>query len=121
MTRSRDIRSPNVAELFSLTSIGIGPQVDQDSAGRTGIPGYTATPAQVTTFAGGNVDLKPELSSTLTIGGSYSPSFAPGLQFSVDYYDIKIDGAIIALSASDVTAACAAGSQACLLYTSRCV
>jgi len=112
VTRSRDIRSPNVAELFSLTSIGIGPQVDQDSAGRTGIPGYTATPAQVTTFAGGNVDLKPEISSTLTIGGSYSPSFAPGLQFSVDYYDIKIDGAIIALSASDVTAACAAGSQA---------
>jgi outer membrane receptor protein involved in Fe transport len=112
-TRSRDIRSPSIAELFSVTSINIGPQVDQDTAGRKGvIPGYTDTPAQVTTYSGGNVNLVPEIGSTLTIGGSYSPSFVPGLQFSVDYYDIKIDGAIIALSASDLTAACAAGSQA---------
>ncbi|MGV3479973.1 MAG: TonB-dependent receptor domain-containing protein [Sphingobium sp.] len=111
-TRSRDIRSPNIADLYNETSINIGPQVDQDSAGRTGIPGYTSTPSQVTTFSGGNVNLKPEIGSTLTIGGSYSPSFARGLQFSVDYYDVKIDGAIATLSASDLTSACALGSQA---------
>ncbi len=112
-TRSRDIRSPNINDLFNETNINIGPQVDQDSDGRKGvILGYTDTPAQVTTFSGGNVNLKPEIGSTLTIGGSYSPSFARGLQFSVDYYDIKIDGAIITLTASDLTAACARGSQA---------
>jgi len=112
-TRSRDIRSPNVTELFSVRRIGIAPLIDLDTAGRKGvIPGYTDTPATVTTYSGGNPDLVPEISSTLTFGGSYSPSFFRGFNISVDYYDIEIKGAISNLSASNLTAACAAGSQA---------
>ena len=38
-TRSRDIRSPSIGELFSARSINVGPLIDQDSAGRTGDAG----------------------------------------------------------------------------------
>ncbi len=112
-TRSRDIRSPSINDLFSLTNIGIGPVLDLDTAGREGIvTGYDPTPAQVTTIFGGNPQLKPEIGSTLTIGGSYAPSFFPRFNLSVDYYSIKISKAIASLGGSELTLACAQGSQA---------
>jgi iron complex outermembrane recepter protein len=111
VTRSRDIRSPGVGDLFSPRRINVGPLVDQDRTGRTH-PGYNPTPATVTTFSGGNPDLQPEVSQTLTIGGSISPRFLPGFNLSVDYYDIKIAGAIATLSASNLTLACSRGSAA---------
>lgn len=111
-TRSRDIRSPSIGDLFSVMRINVGPLVDQDSAGRTGTPGYSATPQTVTTFSGGNPNLEPEVSKTLTIGATFSPKSVSGLNLSVDYYDIDIGGAIATLSASNLTLACSRGSQA---------
>lgn len=110
-TRSRDIRSPSVTDLFSVLRINVAPLVDQDTAGRSGTPGYNPTPSTVTTFSGGNPDLQPEVSKTLTIGATFSPEFVRGLNLSVDYYDIDIGGAISTLSASNLTLACARGSQ----------
>jgi outer membrane receptor protein involved in Fe transport len=113
VTRSRDIRSPSVTDLFSPRRINVAALVDRDTAGRLGvIPGYNPTPPQVTTFSGGNPDLVPEVSHTTTIGASFSPSFVRGFNISVDYYDIKIDGAIFTLSASNLTLACSLGSTA---------
>jgi outer membrane receptor protein involved in Fe transport len=66
----------------------------------------------VTTFGGGNPDLQPETAKTLTAGASLSPSFIQGLNFSVDYYSIKISQAISALNAANLTRACAAGNTA---------
>ena len=112
-TRSRDIRAPNITELFAVRSLNIGTLVDQDSAGRLAAnPAYNPTPQQVRTFTGGNADLTPEISYTTTIGGSFSPKFFPGFDLSVDYYDIGIRGAITALSASNLTLACRNGSTA---------
>jgi outer membrane receptor protein involved in Fe transport len=111
-TRSRDIRSPDISDLYSVMELNVGPVADQDKAGRTGIPGYNPNPTQVTTYNGGNPDLRPEIGSTFTVGGSYSPSFIRGFSLSVDYYHIKIAGAITQLSASQLTAGCAAGNQA---------
>ena len=112
VTRSRDIRSPSINELFSQRSINIGPVVDDPSLRPPNAgPGYNANPAQVTSFTGGNPDLVPETSSTLTFGGSISPSFVPGLSLSVDYYDIEIEGAIVALSRDAVVQSCAGGNQ----------
>lgn len=108
--RSRDIRSPGIANLFTVRALTVGPLVDQDTAGRTGAPGFSATPATVSTFSGGNPDLVEEASRTLTVGGSFSPSFVPRLNISVDYYDIKIGGAITALSGSNLTLACNRGN-----------
>ncbi|WP_116091115.1 TonB-dependent receptor plug domain-containing protein [Sphingomonas crusticola] len=111
-TRSRDIRSPNVGDLFAVRSLSIGPVVDRDTANRPPTPPYNSAPTLVSTYRGGNPDLVPEIGKTLTFGGSYSPSFIPRLSVSVDYYDIKINGAIATLSGSDLSAACAAGNAA---------
>ena len=112
-TRSRDIRSPSVGELFAVRSINIGPLNDQDRDGRAAAnPAYNPTPSTVTTFTGGNPDLVPEVSYTTSIGATYSPSYLRGFSASVDYYKIKIDGAITALNGSNLTLACARGSTA---------
>ena len=111
-TRSRDIRSPSITELFSTQRITIGPLVDAQAAKYAGTPGYNANPTLVNTFNGGNPNLVPEIGSTLTVGGSYSPSFFPGFSVSVDYYNISIAGAITTLTASQLTQACNAGSTA---------
>ncbi|QKS02046.1 TonB-dependent receptor [Sphingomonas sp. CL5.1] len=111
VTRSRDIRSPGIGELYSVRSINIAPLVDQDKAGRTAT-GYNPNPQTVTTYTGGNPLLKPEIANTFTVGGSYSPSFARGLNFSVDYYNIKVDGYITTLSGTLLTLSCAQGNAA---------
>ena len=108
-TRSRDIRAPNVGELFSQGGLNIRPIVDLDTAGRND-PNYNPNPT-ARVISGGNPDLVPEVSETLILGGSYTPSFVPGLQLSVDYYDISINRAIATVTPSDITAACAAGDQ----------
>lgn len=43
---------------------------------------------------GGNLDLDPEESDTVSFGFIYSPEFLDGLNLSVDYFDIEIEGAI---------------------------
>lgn len=113
-THSRDIRSPSIGELFAVRSINIGPLNDQDNpaARRAANPSYNATPSTVTTFTGGNLDLVPEVSYTTALGATYSPSFLSGFSASVDYYKIKIGGAITALNGSNLTLACFRGSAA---------
>jgi iron complex outermembrane receptor protein len=107
VTRSRDIRAPNIADLFAVNSINIRPIVDNDSAGRNH-PDYDPNP-QATIFSGGNVDLVPEVAKSWTGGVAFTPSFLPGLNLSIDYYDIEIGNAITVPDAADITAACAAG------------
>jgi iron complex outermembrane receptor protein len=119
-TRSRDIRAPTVGELFTTQSIGIGPLVDQDSAGRIAAnPAYNSNPQAVRTLAGGNVGLVPEISHTTTIGATFSPKFIPGFNLSVDYYDVSIQGAITTLSGSNLTLACRNGSAAACAVITR--
>jgi outer membrane receptor protein involved in Fe transport len=116
-TRSRDIRSPGISELFGARNIRLGTVVDQDPAGRAADPLYNPTPF-VTTLLGGNPDLVPEIGKTLTFGATYQPSSLRGLSLSVDYYDIELSGAITTLNGSDLTAACANGiAEACAAVT----
>lgn len=42
----------------------------------------------------GNINLESETSDSLTAGVVLSPRFAPGLLFSVDYYDVQVDNVI---------------------------
>lgn len=112
VTKSRDIRSPSIGELYSVQAINIGPLIDQDTAGRTGTPGYSANPQTVTTYTGGNPLLQPEIAKTFTVGGTYSPSFAHGLNMSVDYYNIRVDGYVASLSGTLLTLSCAQGNAA---------
>jgi outer membrane receptor protein involved in Fe transport len=52
------------------------------------------TGSQLSQLSGGNPVLKPETADTYTIGFTFSPTFAPGLTGSVDYYHIKITNLI---------------------------
>lgn len=112
-TRSRDIRAPTIGELFAVRSITVGPLVDQDTAGRAAAnPAYNPAPQQVRTYTGGNADLVPEIGHTTTIGASFTPTFLRDFNVSFDYYKVEINGAITALSASNLTAACRNGNAA---------
>ncbi|UKK84969.1 TonB-dependent receptor [Sphingopyxis sp. BSN-002] len=57
-------------------------------------------------ISGSNPNLKPEVSKSLTIGGVLQPRFIPGLSLSVDYYDIKVDGVIVSLTAQTIANSC---------------
>ena len=116
-TRSRDIRAPNIAELFSVGTLNLRVVNDRDRAGREGTPGYNPTP-QIRLLSGGDPNLVPEIGKTTTLGASFSPSFFQGFNLSVDYYDIEIERAIQVPDTQDITLACAAGdAESCARVT----
>ena len=103
VTRSRDIRAPNISELFSPQASGRTTIVDPQNAGAQ---------YQVDALSGSSTLLKPEEADTTTIGLVITPdlSFAPSLRFSADYFDINLDGAIATLGAQTLVNRCFAGA-----------
>jgi iron complex outermembrane receptor protein len=87
-TRSRDIRAPNNSELFSITSTR-----------GTLVNPFSGVNGQFTIISAASSTLKPEKADTTTIGAVFAPKFLPGFQASVDYFNIKVNGAISAYSA----------------------
>ena len=87
-TKSRDIRAPNNSELFSSTSTRA-----------TLVNPFNGINGQFTVISAANSALKPEKADTTTLGAVFSPAFLPGFQASVDFYDIKVNGAISAYNA----------------------
>lgn len=114
---SRDIRAPNLFELFAGDQSGIGIVSDPFNP-NTGIgSGITLNVSSVT---GGNRQLVPEIAKTLTMGGVFSPSFLPGFSLSVDYYRIRVDGLVGSLNAQQLINNCTNGGSAapeCALIT----
>ncbi|MBO9580824.1 MAG: TonB-dependent receptor [Sphingobium sp.] len=101
LTRSRDIRAPNLNELFSKGRQGVSTVRDPFKG--------NATVSNVSSLTTGNPDLKPEVAQTLTYGAVLTPRFLPGFQFSVDYYKIKIAGAIATIADQVALDQCFAG------------
>jgi iron complex outermembrane receptor protein len=100
---SRDIRSPNIQELYTAHSQANLTVTD---------PSRNNQVTTVSDFSGGNTSLQPEISHTLTLGGSYSPHYIPGLSMSLDYYRININEAITTLGPQDIVNLCANGNPA---------
>lgn len=100
VTRSRDIRAPSPAELNPDRAIVTGQITD---------PKYNVR-YFVSNHNGGNPDLDLERADTLTIGGVMSPRWLPNLQLSLDYYDIRVDGAIDIPNADLAVLLCRAGT-----------
>ncbi|MEC3909753.1 TonB-dependent receptor [Sphingobium sp. CR2-8] len=102
-TRSRDIRAPNLSELFTSGRTQSATVVDpfRNNIRTSGI--------FITTT--GNANLQPEKADTLTLGAVLQPAFIPGFSISADYYDIKINDAIGSLSAQQGVDQCFAGNQ----------
>jgi iron complex outermembrane receptor protein len=108
-TRSRDIRAPNLQELFQPGSV-VNTLVND--------PLNNNTPIRAFQSVGGNTGLKPENADTLTAGIVFRPAFLNGFRASVDYYDIKIKGAIATNSAQLIVDRCFAGiEQFCAAIT----
>jgi outer membrane receptor protein involved in Fe transport len=97
-TRSRDIRAPNFFELYSPNSFTFQTVTDAQRGGASFL---------VPVVVGGNIALKPEVAHTLTVGAVLSP--LSGVQLSVDYFNIELDGAISTLGSQVIVDQCQAG------------
>ncbi len=86
-TRSRDIRAPNLFDLY--TSL----QVNCSFSGTDPLTGGAYT--NLCNTQGSNPNLKPEFADTLTVGTVFTPSFVPGLSMTVDYYKIDVEDVIL--------------------------
>lgn len=95
--QSRDIRAPNLSELFSPAQ-GLNGSVNNDFTG--------VNNQQVRQLNEGNPLLKPEKGQTTELGLVWQPDFIPGFQTSIDYYRIIVKGAISGLGLQTVEDLC---------------
>lgn len=100
-TLSKDVRAPNLQELFNP---GL------KTSGNVSYPGQGTLPT--TTFLRGNPNLAPERARTLTAGVIYQPSWFHGFQVSLDYYKIKVEDAIGFFSEERIIRECFSGNAA---------
>jgi iron complex outermembrane receptor protein len=126
---NRAVRAPNVRELFAPQVVNLDGTQDP-CAGLTAANPLVATCASVfhlTTAQvlaieknpanqyygefGGNPNLKPEISDTYTAGVVWSPSFVPGLNISLDYFNIKVDQFISTVGANLILSQCISGQN----------
>ncbi|MBA4353154.1 MAG: hypothetical protein C0409_00540 [Novosphingobium sp.] len=98
-TISRDIRAPNLSELFA-------PGTGRTNTVNVPQPGGSIAANQFNESTVGNPNLRPEVAKTYGAGFVVTPSFAPGLAMSVDYYKIDLDGSIDSLTAQTLTDQC---------------
>jgi iron complex outermembrane receptor protein len=122
---SRAVRAPNVIELFaaqgfnlfdadndpcddlnddgvlnnSVPAACIGAGSHQVTLGQSDSGALNSPAGQYNFLGGGNPNLNPEEADTYTYGVVWTPSFVPGFNISVDYFDIQVDGLISTVGA----------------------
>jgi iron complex outermembrane recepter protein len=101
---SRDVRAPNLSELFAApVSINTPGITDPFNGGRT----VTASANTI-----GNANLDPESARNLEVGVVLmNPDFLPGFSASFDYYRIRVKDVISTLTAQQQVNFCFAGLQ----------
>lgn len=102
-TVSRDIRAPNLNELFD-------PGTARTNSVNVPLPGGGVRPDQfIQNLMGSELagtDLTPEIAKTYGIGVVVTPQFLPDFAFSVDYYNIDLTDAIGNVSAQTTVNLC---------------
>lgn len=117
---NRAVRAPTVQDLFAPQRVALDGSTDPCA-------GFTITAADVGCIAqglrvgqtvapnpasqyngliGGNPDLVPEVADTYTVGVVLTPTFLPGFTASVDYFNIKVEGAIQGIGADTILEEC---------------
>ncbi|RZF64049.1 TonB-dependent receptor [Sphingomonas populi] len=101
---SRDVRAPNLSELFAAPITTTIPNFSNSDPNRP-----NGVPATLTILqnAIGNTALKPEIARNTTAGIVLSrPHWLPGFSASFDYYRIKVNGVISTLNAQQEVDLC---------------
>ena len=117
---NRAVRAPNIQELFATQHVALNGSADPCA-------GFTITAADLGCLAqglsigdniagnpagqyngliGGDINLKPEVATTKTIGVVIQPSFIRGLAITVDGFDIKVKKAIQGFGQDTILATC---------------
>lgn len=134
-TFGEGFRAPSIGELFAgqgdsfpqlvdpcngVDTTGDGlPDSNPGAPGCVGVPGtYAQANAQIRITQGSNPNLEPETSESTTVGFVYSPSWADGLDMTVDYYKVELENSITTVGAQTILNTCAStGSTLCNLLT----
>jgi iron complex outermembrane receptor protein len=119
---NRAVRAPNIDELFAPSGVlldgstdpcaGAAPAATAAQCALTGVSAaqyghIAANPGrQYFGLEGGNPALKPEVADTVSFGLVFTPRFIPGLTFSVDHFDIKVQNVIGSAGADLIIAQC---------------
>jgi len=126
---NRAVRAPNVVELFSPQNVVLDGTQDPCAGLAAGDPLvqrcatlFGLSTAQVLALepdpanqyngqTGGNPNLQPEKSDTYTVGFVWQPSFLPGANLTIDYFDIKVDNYISNIGANVILNGCVNGTN----------
>jgi outer membrane receptor protein involved in Fe transport len=118
-----------VVELFSPQNVVLDGTVDPCAGLKVGNPLvqrcaslFNLTIAQVLALepdpanqyngqTGGNPNLRPETADTYTVGFVWQPSFAPGLNLTLDWFDIKVEDFISNIGANVLINGCVNGTN----------
>jgi outer membrane receptor protein involved in Fe transport len=100
--QSRDVRAPNLAELFAGARVNNGSATDPFTCNNCANPGaanqsISPLPNPITA----NPFLKPEKGQTTEAGLVWSPSYVPGLNISATYWRIGVKDIITQLGQND--------------------
>lgn len=102
VTRSRDIRAPNLGELFQAGYTRTNFLIDPFNGGQS---------VQFSGTATGNLDLDPEKADQWGVGVVLEPTFLPGVGMSIDFYDIKLKDGIGSADAQTIIDRCYEGVE----------
>ena len=114
-TRSRDIRAPNLNELFAAGTANTDSVSNPFYNAVTGVAAplngvsYNTASIGYSGLASGNPTLGVEKADSLNLGAVVTPRFIPGFSASVDYFKIELEGAIDTLSAQSIVNQCFQG------------
>jgi outer membrane receptor protein involved in Fe transport len=126
---NRAVRAPNVVELFSPQNVVLDGTVDPCAGLAAGNPLvqrcatlFNLTTAQVLALepdpahqyngkTGGNPNLRPETADTWTAGLVWQPTFLPGANLTVDFFDINVSDYISNIGADTIIKNCISGQN----------
>jgi outer membrane receptor protein involved in Fe transport len=121
---NRAVRAPHVLELFSPQNVVLDGTQDPCAGLAASDPlvarcsqAFGLSAAQVLAIeenpanqynglTGGNPNLDPETADTYTVGFVFQPSFIPGFNVSVDYFNIKVKDFISGIGADTIINQC---------------
>ncbi|WP_197018409.1 TonB-dependent receptor domain-containing protein [Sphingomonas sp. URHD0057] len=127
-SHQRAVRAPNIVELFAPTVFytinkdpcaGVSPEATLEQCQRTGVTAaqyghVLAIPSDsfgYQALAGGNARLEPETATTRTLGVVLEPRFVPGFNATIDWFDIRVKGAVAEIGARPIIENCLASGD----------